>query len=277
MTRQKTIFLGRFPFLRGRRMYVFSLCEAYLNGWGKRVQEFVDKQSIGYKIIIFNKFFYTRITRNVKKNGYGQLMKNISRISNEKLYKFSKSINTIFDLDIVAIPIHLKNHWLTGVVYYPKNCLLNNSKENSESITNNCTYIIIFDSLFNKVKYGRHPCASIIQKYVEGCYRSYVNKRNEINYEINLKKIKIINLVDPYQQNNGYDCGLFMLEFIKQVLISPKTLNRLVEGVSMKNVFPNFSISLKRNFLKNFVYSNVQLKNWKILNEIEEYFLKKKF
>uniref|UniRef100_A0A0K0FYE4 Ubiquitin-like protease family profile domain-containing protein n=1 Tax=Strongyloides venezuelensis TaxID=75913 RepID=A0A0K0FYE4_STRVS len=62
-------------------------------------------------------------TKNLDDNSLHQLQMNAKRISGEKVYPSSPAFNSIFDFNYLIVPIHAINHWLTRIIYQPRNCL----------------------------------------------------------------------------------------------------------------------------------------------------------
>ncbi|CEF61832.1 Peptidase C48, SUMO/Sentrin/Ubl1 family-containing protein [Strongyloides ratti] len=263
-----------------------DIIDTYLNEWRRRMGEIICNSSNMDKIRIkiYNTLLYTRLTRGVKitslkpipKKTYMRIQDNASRIANEKVYHFSKICGSIFDFDVLIIPIHIDDHWITGVIHRPQNCLVEIKKFDDDSMEVDDdihSSVFVFDSLATDFTVNKHVCTAVLKEYVEACYKSLKEKFLGKDWHFNKDKIRTIKIQTPYQQRNGYDCGLFMLEFIRQIMINPNSLEKLVKGEPMTNVFPKFSVSLSRNYLKLFVYSKVDLQKWIILREMEEYFL----
>lgn len=263
-----------------------DIIDTYLNEWRRRMGEIICNSSKMDKICvkIFNTFLYTRLTRGVRINSlkavpkktYICIQNNANKIANEKVYYLSKLCSSIFDFDILIIPIHIDNHWMTGVVYKPRNCLIEVKEDDDNSMevdSDSHSFIFVFDSLSTNFAVNKHVCTAVLKEYVEACFKSMKGKFLGKDWLFNKDKIKTVKIKDPYRQKNGYDCGLYMLEFIRQIMINPNVLEKLVKGESMAKVFPRFTVTLNRSYLKSFVYSKVDLHKWVILHEMEEYFL----
>uniref|UniRef100_A0A0N5CF29 ULP_PROTEASE domain-containing protein n=1 Tax=Strongyloides papillosus TaxID=174720 RepID=A0A0N5CF29_STREA len=261
-----------------------DMIDSYLNEWRMRMEKPVDgileNNKTYYKI--FNTLLYTRLTRGMKCNStediddnfLSQLQMNANRISSEKVYSASTVFTSIFDFDFLIIPIHAINHWLTGIVYKPRNCLRRKHDDFlMEPEDNDWTFIIIYDSLTNKLLLKNEIYSLVLTRYIKACSGSLKKKCPEGNFYFDEGKIKTVKLKDRYRQKNTDDCGLFMLEFIRQVCINPISLEELSKGQSMKYVFPTFNATFGRSYLKSFVYSRLCLKEWLKLYEMEEYYL----
>lgn len=266
-----------------------DIIDTYLNEWRKRMGDVIcNPEILNYpRIKIYDTFFFTRLIRGVrfKKSGefYNEYMascfeNNIRRIACEKIYRLSPVCRSIFDFDIVIIPICIEEHWITGVIYKPINCLIERLEENNNSmeIEDVQTTIFIYDSLHCERDSHKRCCFTVLKKYIEACYSTLKENLLKKKWFFDEKKIKFTETNDPWFQKNGYDCGLFMLEFIRNILIDPKLLEKFIYGNSMINVLPNFNVSQSRNFLKSFVFSKIKkLETWKALYEFEQKFLVK--
>uniref|UniRef100_A0A0N5B6C1 ULP_PROTEASE domain-containing protein n=1 Tax=Strongyloides papillosus TaxID=174720 RepID=A0A0N5B6C1_STREA len=269
-----------------------DIVDSYLNEWRMRMKkqfdDYLNNNKARYKI--YNTLLYTRLTRGMTRNStkdlddssLHQLQMNADKISNEKVYSPPTVFASIFDFNCLIVPIHATNHWLTGIIYQPRNCLKRKYDDSSmESENNFWTYIIIYDSLTSSFFSKNEFHTFVLIQYIKACSRSLKEKYGEGGFYFDEGKIKIVELKDVYRQNNGNDCGLYMLEFIRQVCINPDSLGKLANGQSMKDVFPTFNSTSGRSYLKLFVYSRLTLKDWPKLYEMEEYYLtkvrKKKF
>uniref|UniRef100_A0A0K0FM43 ULP_PROTEASE domain-containing protein n=1 Tax=Strongyloides venezuelensis TaxID=75913 RepID=A0A0K0FM43_STRVS len=261
-----------------------DMIDSYLNEWRMRMKKPVggifENNKTYYKI--FNTLLYTRLTRGMTCNSTEDLddsslyhlQMNASRISSEKVYSSPTVFTSIFDFNFLIVPIHATNHWLTGIVYKPRNCLRRRHTVSSmESDDNDCTYIIIYDSLTNKLLLKSEIYSLVLTQYIKACSDLKKDKDREDDFYFDERKIRTVKLKGRYRQSNTDDCGLFMLEFIRQVCINPDLLEKLANGQLMKNVFHTFSPTSGRSYLKSFVYSKLCLKEWFKLYEMEEYYL----
>ncbi|CEF63653.2 Peptidase C48, SUMO/Sentrin/Ubl1 family-containing protein [Strongyloides ratti] len=248
-----------------------DIIDAYLNKWRKRMNTIVSNSlnNNGIRVKIFNTLLYTRLTRNVEFNlpefnnlpAFHHLRSNARRISRENIYHSSTFCLSIFDFDVIVIPIHLKNHWIAGIIYQPKNCLVRSKENKNENIK-------------SAFKGNRYFCPIVLKEYVKSCYYNLLKEESfENSWFLDTSKLKVIELKNPYQQMNGHDCGLFMLEFIRQIMIKPLSLKSMVYGKPMKEALPGFNVNMGREYLKSFVYSKVSVEKWIVLYEMEEFFL----
>uniref|UniRef100_A0A0N5B3L2 ULP_PROTEASE domain-containing protein n=1 Tax=Strongyloides papillosus TaxID=174720 RepID=A0A0N5B3L2_STREA len=275
-----------FGSLFGEEWLHCDIIDSYLNEWRRRVGDVISNPSNGSetRVKIFNTLLYTRLTRGVvidslkalPKSKFLRIQENAKRIAKEKVYRLSKVCTSIFDFDILIIPIHIDDHWMTGVIYQPRNCLteIKENDDNSMEIDDDShSSVFVFDSLATNFTPNKHLCTAILKEYVAACFSSLKEKFLGKDWLFEKDKIRTVRLKCPYQQRNSHDCGLYMLEFIRQIMVNPGSLELLIRSEPMVEVLPNFCVSLSRNYLKSFVYSKVELEKWIALYEMEEYFL----
>uniref|UniRef100_A0A0N5BEM4 ULP_PROTEASE domain-containing protein n=1 Tax=Strongyloides papillosus TaxID=174720 RepID=A0A0N5BEM4_STREA len=283
------IYLLAFKSLFPREWLHCDIIDIYLNKWREQISKtncspLMEK----YKVKIYDTFFFTRLIRRVEfdissgtieNSSFECLHENVTRIANEKVYKLSSMYSTIFDFDLLVIPININDHWVAGIIHKPGNCLQEIKKENEDwtDINDFQSSILIYDSLINDLISYKQLCFTVLKKYMEACYGKINDSTLGKEMLFNKEKIKFFDIKDPYQQRNGYDCGLFMLEFIRQVLVNPKSVVKLIEGHSMKDVFPNFYVKCGREYLKSYVFSKIDFSKWIALYEMEQFFLVNKY
>uniref|UniRef100_A0A0N5BI95 ULP_PROTEASE domain-containing protein n=1 Tax=Strongyloides papillosus TaxID=174720 RepID=A0A0N5BI95_STREA len=261
-----------------------DIIDSYLNRWRLRmkklVTDFLNTDKTCYKI--YNTSLYTRLTKemtcnstlNLDEDSLHQLQINARRISGEEIYLSLPVFTSIFDFNFLIVPINASNHWLTGIIYQPKNCLKHKFAGSSmETGDNDWTYIIIYDSLISNLSSKCGFYTFVLTQYIKACLRSLKEKDFKNDFYFDEGKIKTVTLKGTYRQDNKNDGGLFMVEFIRQVCLNPDSLEKLIRGQSMKNVFPTFNASSGRSYLKSYVYSKFNLKEWSLLYEMEEYYL----
>uniref|UniRef100_A0A0K0EUW9 ULP_PROTEASE domain-containing protein n=1 Tax=Strongyloides venezuelensis TaxID=75913 RepID=A0A0K0EUW9_STRVS len=267
-----------------------DVVDVYLNEWRRRMREVIDNPSHTYEIRfkIYNTLLYTRLVRGVKvsslrklrKIAYNKIQENAKKIAGEKIYYSSTILRSIFDFDVLVIPIHVDNHWISGIIYQPKNCLVENVNKSDDlemMEDDTYTYILIFDSMINDLTLDKSCCDIVLKEYIVACYNTWKEKYSKTSCYLVESRIKIIGIQDLYQQHNDYDCGLFMLEFMRQVFINPKSLDRLIKNEPMTSVFPDFNVDICRNYLKTFVYSKVDLEKWIVLYEMEQFYMSQRY
>lgn len=145
---------------------------------------------------MFNTYFYSKLQEAL--SGKGEFL---------KLRRWWKGVN-IFQRGYIIIPIHGTSHWSLVIICIP-------AKE-----SNSGPIILHLDSL------GMHPSAEIFEtvgRYLEAEW-SHLRKNPPSDISIseaiwedlprNIHKEK----VEVPGQNNAYDCGIFMLYYIKQFI-----------------------------------------------------------
>uniref|UniRef100_A0A0N5BZU9 ULP_PROTEASE domain-containing protein n=1 Tax=Strongyloides papillosus TaxID=174720 RepID=A0A0N5BZU9_STREA len=279
-----------FGSLFGNEWLHCDVVDVYLNEWRRRMREVIDDPSYTNELRfkIYNTLLYTRLVRGVKvsslkklrKIAHNKLQENAKKISGEKIYYSSTSLRSIFDFDVLVIPIHVENHWISGIIYQPWNCLVESLDKSGDLETmedETYTYILIFDSMTNDSTPNKSCCDIVLKEYIVASYDTWKEKYSKKSYYLDESRIKMIDIQDLYQQHNDYDCGLFMLEFMRQVFINPKSLDKLINNEPMTSVFPDFNVNICRNFLKTFVYSKVDLEKWIVLYEMEQFYMSQRY
>lgn len=139
------------------------------------------------KFYIFNTYFY------------GKLEEALRRPRDfPKLRRWSKGVN-IFNNAYIILPIHGKEHWSLVII-----CLPPKERTSSEPII-----ILHLDSL------GMHPSTKILNTV--GRYLEKERRFLSVAWPCLLNDIRKEAVQVP-QQNNAYDCGIFMLYYIEQFI-----------------------------------------------------------
>uniref|UniRef100_A0A0N4ZP50 ULP_PROTEASE domain-containing protein n=1 Tax=Parastrongyloides trichosuri TaxID=131310 RepID=A0A0N4ZP50_PARTI len=266
-----------------------DILETYFNLWRKRIYEKISssRNEMFQMIKIYDTFFYTRLIHGVKFENvkgvnvpaFETLKKNASKIAKQKVYRSPKNHLTIFDFDLIIVPVHMNDHWLTGIIFKPRNCLFR--KEENEKVNDgNYAYVFIYDSLMNECLSDRASTTSVLKEFIGACHEALKTESPYYGMLFDKGKIKTIKIKNPIQQTNGYDCGLYSLEFIRQIILNPSSIDRLIKKENMGDIFPDFDVMDKRNYLKSLVYSQIDKKDWLYWQEVEalydyEYFRKK--
>jgi hypothetical protein len=192
------------------------------------------------KIFAFSSLFYAKLTE-LKDN----------KSAHNLVSGWSKSID-IFDLDFIFIPVFLNSHYSLCVVVRPS--LLQSSKAIHD--TSNLSCLLFMDSLqLHSVK----TVGEVITNYLSNewkakkCKTSCYNNFND--FENLFQNIEKIECPMP-RQNNGYDCGLFVIKYIEEVLnIFPSSTlddieNKFIPQFNCE-LFDQKEISLERPKYKN--------------------------
>ena len=150
------------------------------------------------KVHIFSTMFYKRLTVDPEEGSkMYRLEKNSNMSMVEKRHKrvkrWTKNFQ-LFDKNLVLIPICEYSHWFMVVLVRPggeQPCMM------------------LLDSLSG----DNTRAVDIVKKYLE------IEGREEVGEKVltNLKKLKVVRPNIPLQ-NNGFDCGVFLLHYAEKML-----------------------------------------------------------
>lgn len=147
-----------------------------------------------------------------------------------QLNKWYSNID-IFQKDYIIFPICSDNHWFVIVACYPRNVKdfksyydCKTSGENGIDISdvNNSPGLFVMDSLGGKEK----KFTAIIRDFLDYEWRSRLGEK--------IKRFSDYDIVgyNPKlpKQTNSYDCGIYMLAYVKAFLKDPDTFYKLVRN-----------------------------------------------
>ncbi|CAD5326728.1 unnamed protein product [Arabidopsis thaliana] len=130
-----------------------------------------------FKCHFFNTFFYVKLV-----SGSGYNYKAVSRWTTKRKLGYD-----LIDCDIIFVPIHIDIHWTLGVI---------NNRERK---------FVYLDSLFTGVG---HTILNAMAKYLV----DEVKQKSQKNIDVSSWGMEYVE--ERPQQQNGYDCGMFMLKYI---------------------------------------------------------------
>lgn len=171
----------------------------------------------------------------------------------QRVRKWTKKLN-LFQMDYIFIPVNFRLHWSLIVICHPGEVVNFTDDELASSLKVPC--ILHLDSIK-----GSH-------RGLEKCIRCYLweewkERNNDAAEDIFTKFMNLRFLrVEAPQQQNSYDCALFMLHymelFVKQAPIYFSPLNNFIN----KDWFYPIEASLKRARIKRMIFelakTNVQ-------------------
>ncbi|KAH9415721.1 uncharacterized protein LOC142646254 [Dermatophagoides pteronyssinus] len=207
---------------------------------GQISQEIVDK------MYIFDALFATHLLNvNTRKRQFKYIQNSkmvvcsnhdsLENSYHKVLKKWTKDID-IFSKDFLLIPLVINGHWFLIILCYIGNVISNaNNSTNSSlmmitrqqnDVAAKRPTLIVMDSL--DCKNNRSQILSCIVRYL----RLELKEKHLIEtskFEFNFKNISAV----VPQQQNSYDCGLFVLEYIERFLKDPEDIyNRLLRDKS---------------------------------------------
>lgn len=200
--------------------------------------------------------------------------KNIQPDKCDDLKKWFKDVD-IFKKDFLVIPICTDNHWQAILVFYPDKVepvFINNDIKKTSSIlldvTNSNTSekklspaIVVLDSL----RLETQRLTGKVRDFLD-----YEWRRKNATFFQSVKRFSNNDLKEYYpkipKQKNAYDCGLYMLMYIRSFIETPETFYKLAQSDdpdSTKTLRTMISKSLDvndRNSIKDLI-SRVCVKN----------------
>ena len=230
---------------------------------------------------IFNSFFYEKLT-NVR-DERGKPADVLQRAAHDRVKKWTRDVN-IFEKDFVFFPIHQHLHWSLVILCHPSrvpmaNFLNIDDDDDAEEdlplgeLPHAC--LLHLDSMS-----GGHRTTQVCVRLREYLAMEYLRWKPEAQVgepqsgEANLLGFTKTGLesrrMKVPQQDNGCDCGLFVLSFIERFLVSlPKRLSKTDIESAHKGTLPE-SGSLTPGFLRSnwFVPEEAALQRSQISREI---------
>ncbi|OMJ81239.1 hypothetical protein SteCoe_18357 [Stentor coeruleus] len=148
----------------------------------------------------------------------------------DKIQKWYKSVD-IFSKKYWLIPIAIMDHWLLVIIANPKNAL---TKKNPPS------QMLLFDSMNSKVLNPQ----KLLEKYIKSEWKQRTGQDVD-DIDIPLYFLKL-----P-QQENLYDCGIYMLEYANEFIKRPRYFCNPNKDYTL--IFEQLMIEDNRDKIKNFI------------------------
>ncbi|XP_052304282.1 uncharacterized protein LOC18107031 isoform X3 [Populus trichocarpa] len=193
----------------------------------------------------FNSFFFQKLADLDK----GPSNACEGRIAFQRVRKWTRKLN-IFEKDYIFIPVNYSLHWSLIVICHPGEVV--HSREDESGNSRKVPCILHMDSIR-----GSHKgLKNLIQSYL---YEEWRERHNEI-VDDTLSKflhLRFVALELP-QQENLYDCGLFLLHYVELFLeeapidFSPFKITEFSNFLS-RNWFIPGEASLKRTHIQKLI------------------------
>ncbi|XP_059612765.1 sentrin-specific protease 6-like [Phlebotomus argentipes] len=178
------------------------------------------------KTHFFSSFFYERLSA-VPSRDQRQAEKNLKMTVTQKRHnrvkRWTKNVN-LFEKDFVVIPINKRNHWFLAIICFPG---LDGPRTYSEGvpmrrldrhqpIKQPC--ILIFDSMF---EHAENHVVATLRDYLTCEYQAKVfPMANPSSHVFNERNMPSHSVKLP-QQENCFDCGLFLLQYAQEFFCDP--------------------------------------------------------
>ncbi|KAE9595063.1 putative Ulp1 peptidase [Lupinus albus] len=170
----------------------------------------------------------------------------------QRVRKWTRRVN-LFEKDYIIIPINYSLHWSLIVICHPGEVVCFKEEEFKESSKVPC--ILHMDSL----KGSHKGLKNVFQSYL--CEEWKVRHNNVADDDVlKFLHLRFISLELP-QQENFYDCGLFLLHYVERFLeeapvnFNPFKIITKFSNFLSSNWFPPPEASLKRSHIHNLIYN----------------------
>ncbi|CAL4943605.1 unnamed protein product [Urochloa decumbens] len=197
----------------------------------------------------FNSFFFRKLADLDKDQGRAPE----GRAAFLRVRKWTRKIN-VFEKDFLFIPVNFNLHWSLIVICYPGEVA--SSEDGNAKLLAKLPCILHMDSL----KGSHTGLKDIIQSYLweEWKERHPESASDDSDKFLNLRFVSL----ELPQQDNSFDCGLFLLHYAEQFLMdAPSNFNPLkidiFSGFLSGDWFAPPEASLKRSVLRKLIHEQV--------------------
>jgi len=167
-----------------------------------------DAPELLERVHFFNSFFYQKL---VRKNHNQDAHVDAATAAYQGVKGWTKGVD-IFSKDYLMIPVHSGLHWSLIIVCYP------NEGEGREPM------ILHLDSMSPAGGHNSETVTRAIRKYLEKEWQARSNSGDEVKFT---SKVMPAYRVNVPRQQNGCDCGVFILAFVERFLLEcPKVLTK---------------------------------------------------
>lgn len=199
-----------------------------------------------HRFHFFNSFFFRKLAdmdKDPSKASDG-------RAAFLRVRKWTRKVN-LFEKDYIFVPVNFNLHWSLIVICHAGEVIKFEDKDVDKSCRVPC--ILHMDS----IKGSHVGLKEIIQSYL---WEEWKEKQKEKFEDLSSKfyNLRFVSLEVP-QQENFYDCGLFLLHFVERFLeeaplnFNPLTLSKLSNFLNT-HWFPPSEASLKRADIQRLIY-----------------------
>ncbi|KAI3525543.1 hypothetical protein L1887_04402 [Cichorium endivia] len=205
------------------------------------------------RIHFFNSFFFRKLA-DFDENQFQMFD---AKSAFQRVRKWTKKVN-VFQKDYIIIPVNFRLHWSLIVICHPGEVV--NFKDEELEVSTKVPCILHMDSIK-----GSH-------RGLENCIKCYLweewkERSNHTSEYISTKfmNMRFLRLEVP-QQQNSYDCGLFMLHYMELFMKqAPIDFNPLSNFIS-KDWFYSTEASLKRVRIKRLIVELAKSKSEQVLS-----------
>ncbi|KAJ1286272.1 hypothetical protein BS78_03G340500 [Paspalum vaginatum] len=221
-----------------------TIIDFYIKYLGTRIES-TEK----HRYHFFNSFFFRKLADLDKDQGRAPE----GRAAFLRVRKWTRKIN-IFEKDFLFIPVNFNLHWSLIVICYPGEVMTFEDGDTKRSAKIPC--ILHMDSL----KGSHAGLKDIIQSYLWEEWKERHPESASDNSDKFLN-LRFVSLELP-QQDNSFDCGLFLLHYVEQFLTDvPSNFNPLridvFSGFLSDDWFAPAEASLKRSVVRKLIHELV--------------------
>lgn len=218
------------------------------------------------KILNFDTFFFSFLS-----DGHNLESNDLPSFRNKKIFNWKKKIQKI-NMDLWIIPINENLHWSLVFVIYPyklynaySHLLEFNSQEKNENNINNSFYIhpdllpkiLYCDSLYESNDNAVSCCLKYL--FYEFGKERQISDEDIHNFYDSIKDLLIVRTLNSLpKQPNLYDCGIFLLEYVYQMIKNFDLFQSQVENENFGLFCP---IELSEKGRKNIIDVLYEIRN----------------
>ncbi|XP_054788715.1 probable ubiquitin-like-specific protease 2B isoform X2 [Prosopis cineraria] len=205
------------------------------------------KEEEKHRFHFFNSFFFRKLA---------DMDKNPSSASDGKaaflrVRKWTRKVN-LFEKDYIFIPVNFNLHWSLLVICNPGEVVTFNEECLDESLRVPC--IMHMDS----IKGSHSGLQNLVRSYLWEEWKERQKDKCDEDLSSKFLNMRFLPLALP-QQENSYDCGLFLLHYLELFLAeTPENFNplKLTKFSNFLNVhwFPPAEAYLKRTLIQRLVF-----------------------
>lgn len=169
-------------------------------------------ESLKSKVHVFSSFFLSKI-KSIYSN---KQCSDKATINGNCASRWLKGVK-IFEKDFLFLPVCEDDHWLLAIVCYPSRVpVINTEAIPDEKLREPAVFVL------NSMKTPPAAVKKVLQRFLTNQWR--IERNQERSFAIHNAKPNGIRLLFPEvpQQKNNYNCGVYLLNYFKCFLRSPR-------------------------------------------------------
>lgn len=208
----------------------------------------IISEEVRKKTLLFNTFFFNKLTSKGKP---GEV--DVGRDKHHQKVKKWLRHDDIFSKDFLIVPVNRSKHWFLLIVCYPSNvpaCVDVDFGRDPES-----PCIILMDSLGAVRNGGRNKLTDPLRSLLQAEWKEKRGTEKVFDSEgIPDRRIRVT------VQDNYYDCGLYLLQYVEQFLKNPPAI-LASESNDFKDWVDRKVMSDKREKIKDIIWRMSRIQN----------------